>query len=161
MIDEIIRQRILQPLLMLLRRGVTPEKIALTTALGVTIGVFPVLGGTTILCTIAAVWLRLNLPAIQVVNYFMYPVQIILLLPFYRLGEKLFRAPHLPISPLQILAMAKNNLQATFELLWSTTWHAMVVWAALAPAATAILYFLLAPLLRRMLRSQTQTSETD
>ena len=161
MIDELIEQRLLQPIVALLRQGVTPEKIALTAALGVTIGVFPALGWTTILCTIAALALRLNLPAMQLVNYAMYPVQFILLLPFYRLGEKLFRAPHLPISPAQILAMAKNNLQATVAFLWSTTWHAVVVWAALAPIATAIIYFLLTPLLRRVLGRQTQTAEAE
>jgi uncharacterized protein (DUF2062 family) len=161
MIDELIEQRILRPIFALLRQGVTPEKIALTAALGVTIGVFPALGWTTILCTIAALALRLNLPAIQLVNYVMYPVQFILLLPFYRLGEKVFRAPHLPISPPQILAMAKVNLQATVAFLWSTTWHAIVVWAALAPVGTAIVYFLLAPLFRRALRRRMLAAEAE
>jgi uncharacterized protein (DUF2062 family) len=155
MIDEAIQQRLLQPLMGLLKQGVTPERIALSLTLGVTIGVFPALGWTTILCTIIALVLRLNLPAIQLVNYLVYPLQLALLLPFYRLGEKVFHAAHLPISPQQILAMAKTNLQATVAFLWSTTWHAIVIWAMFAPVATAIIYLLLLSLVRRVIQSQT------
>ena len=154
MIDDFIRQHLLPPLINLLKQGVTPEKMALSFALGAIIGVFPALGWTTILCAAIAFAFRLNLPAIQLVNYLIYPVQLILLLPFYQLGEKLFHAPHLPISPPQILAMAKTNLHATVTFLWSTTWHAIVVWAMLAPFATAILYFALLPLLRRVIARQ-------
>jgi uncharacterized protein (DUF2062 family) len=160
MIDDVIRQQLLQPLLDLLKQGVTPQRIALSLALGVTIGVSPALGWTTILCTIVAIALRLNLPAIQLVNYLVYPLQLVLLVPFYRLGEKLFHAAHLPIAPPQILAMAKTDLQSTVAFLWSTTWHAIVVWAILAPAATAILYFILELLLRRLVQSQTAVGTT-
>ena len=75
----------------LLKQGITPEKIALTVALGAFIGTIPMLGTTTILCTVVALALRLNLPAIQMVNGIVYPLQLILLIPFYRLGAWLFR----------------------------------------------------------------------
>src|SRR6202451_1966790 len=103
--EGVVYRRLVRPVLDLLRQGVTPEKIALSLALGVALGVFPVLGSTTALCALAALVLRLNLPAIQIVNYFVYPLQIGLLIPFFRLGERLFRAPHLPLSVPQIYAM--------------------------------------------------------
>src|ERR1700676_1476375 len=126
------KRRVLQPIVDLLKQGVTPEKMALSLALGAAFGVFPALGWTTSLCAIAALALRLNLPAIQIVNYFMYPLQIMLLLPFFRLGEKLFRAPHLPILIAQIYALARGNLWRAIQFLWRTTWHAIVVWALVA-----------------------------
>src|SRR5262249_31861133 len=86
MSESFFYRRILRPIIELLRQGVTPEKMALSLALGVALGVFPALGWTTTLCAIAALVLRLNLPAIQIVNYFMYPAQIALLIPFFRLG---------------------------------------------------------------------------
>jgi uncharacterized protein (DUF2062 family) len=89
----------------LLRQGVTPEKLALNISLGIALGVFPALGTTTALCAMAALFLRLNLPAVQIVNYFVYPLQVAVLVPLFRLGEKLFHAPHLPISVPQISAM--------------------------------------------------------
>ncbi|GAC1619674.1 MAG: DUF2062 domain-containing protein [Candidatus Acidiferrum sp.] len=145
-------RRLVRPLLDLLKQGVTPEKIALSIALGATLGVFPALGWTTALCAILAVMLRLNLPAIQIVNYFMYPAQIALLLPFFRLGEKLFRAPHLPISVPQLYAMIHADIWGAIRLLWTTTWHAIVVWCLFAPVICALLYIILTPVLRKALK---------
>src|SRR6267143_1282461 len=102
-------RRLVRPILDLLRQGVTPEKLALGLAIGGALGVFPALGCTTLLCTIVAIVLRLNLPAIQIVNYFVYPIQIALLVPFFRLGEKLFRAAPLPVSIAQIQGMIHAN----------------------------------------------------
>ncbi len=152
--DGFIYRRLVQPLLDLLKQGVTPEKLALSVSLGAVFGIFPALGWTTALCALIGFVWRLNLPAIQLVNYFMYPIQIAFLLPFFRLGEKLFQAPHLPISVAQIYARAHADLWGAIKFLWITTWHAMVVWAILAPFLTAFLYALLAPLFRRVLRSQ-------
>jgi uncharacterized protein (DUF2062 family) len=131
---------------------VTPEKIALSIALGVALGVLPALGWTTLLCLIAAILLRLNLPAIQIVNYFVYPAQLALLLPFFRWGEKLFRAPHFPISVPQIHALFRAGMWLAIKLLWTTIWHAIIVWGMMAPVFVALLYVILTPLLRRALR---------
>jgi uncharacterized protein (DUF2062 family) len=148
-------RRLVRPVLDLLRQGVTPEKIALSLTLGVALGVFPVLGSTTALCALAALVLRLNLPAIQIVNYFVYPLQIALLIPFFRLGERLFRAPHLPLSVSQIYAMIHANMGNAILSLWTTTWHAIVVWCVVAPVFVGIAFGILAPALRRVLRKQT------
>ena len=147
-----IQRKLVRLILDLLRQGVTPEKLALSLALGVTLGIFPALGWTTALCAIAALALRLNLPAIQIVNYFVYPAQIALLLPFFRLGEWLFGAPRLVISVPQIYTMIHANLWNAIRLLWTTTWHAIVVWCMVAPVIAGVVYIILAPMLRRVLR---------
>lgn len=152
MSESFFYRKLVRPVLDLLRQGVTPEKLALSLALGIVLGVFPALGWTTALCAIAALVLRLNLPAIQIVNYFVYPLQIALLLPFFRAGEFLFRAPHLPISVSQMYTMIHTNAWEAIKLLWTTTWHAIVVWAVIAPMATFLFYAALVPLLRRALR---------
>jgi uncharacterized protein (DUF2062 family) len=153
-------RKLVRPVLDLLKQGVTPEKIALSLALGAALGVFPALGWTTGLCAIAALALRLNLPAIQIVNYFMYPAQIALLIPFFRLGEKLFRAPHFPISVPQMYAMIRVSMWDAIKALWTTTWHAIIVWMLIAPVFVAVAYGILAPLLRRVLHRQVkQTAE--
>jgi uncharacterized protein (DUF2062 family) len=148
------RRRLVRPILDLLRQGVTPQKIALSIALGVALGVFPVIGSTTTLCALAALVLQLNLPAIQIVNYFVYPLQIALLLPFFRLGERLFRAPHLPLSIPRIYAMIHADMWGTVRFLWTTTWHAIVVWCLLAPIFILVAYGICAPALQRVLRKQ-------
>jgi uncharacterized protein (DUF2062 family) len=149
-------RKISRPIHDLLRQGVTPEKIALSVALGAVLGVFPAVGWTTALCAIAAIVLRLNLPAIQIVNYFVYPVQLALLVPFFRLGEKLFRAPHLPLSGPQVSGMIHAGVWAATRLLWTTTWHAMVAWGLIAPVVAGSIYVIVKPLLRRVLHRQGQ-----
>jgi len=155
--EVFLKRRVVSPLLKLLRQGVTPEKLAFSLALSATLAVIPAIGWSAWLCTVCAVAFGLNLPAMQAVNYLMYPAQIALLLPFFRLGEKLFRAPHLPISVSQIYAMARANLWTTIKFLWSTTWHALMVWALVAPFAIALIYFILASIFRRVVRRQANT----
>jgi uncharacterized protein (DUF2062 family) len=148
--ESFFYRRLVLPISDLLRQGVTPEKLAFSLALGLVLGLFPALGWTTALCALAALVFRLNLPATQLINYFMYPAQIALLLPFFRLGEILFRAPHLPISIAGIYRMAHGNLWGTIRFLWSTTWHAIVVWAILAPLFTVLIYSVLTPVFHRV-----------
>ena len=148
--ESFLKRRVGIPLLNLLRQGVTPEKLALSLALSATFSVIPAFGGGLWLCALCAVAFGLNLPVMQAVNYSMYPAQIALLLPFFRLGEKLFRAPHLPISVSQIYALVHTSWWGAIKFLWSTTWHAIVVWGILAPFAVALIYGVLAPIFRRI-----------
>ena len=134
-----LRRRVWAPILDLLRQGLTPEKIALSLAAGITLGIFPVLGSTTLLCAVAAYALRLNLPAIQLVNYLVYPLQIALLLPFLRAGEWLFGAERLPFSVAEILALLRADVGLAFATLWTATWHAVVVWAFVGPVVFVLL----------------------
>src|ERR1700751_14009 len=121
-------QRRVKPLAKLLRQGVTPEKLALSLALSAALAVIPAFGWSVWLCGLAGLALGVDLPAMQVVNYFLYPAQVALLLPFFRLGETLFRAPHLPLSISQIFSMVRANFWGAIKFLWDTTWNAVDVW---------------------------------
>ena len=157
--EGFFHRRLVRPILELLWQGVTPEKIALSLVLGVTLGVFPVLGSTTLLCAAAAIVLRLNLPAIQLVNYFAYPLQIALLIPFFRLGEKLFRSAPFAISVPQLYAMIRADMWHAIVSLWTTTWHAVMAWCLVAPVFVALTYVLVAVLLRRVWRQQVAQNQ--
>jgi len=154
--ESFFRRRIARPIVELLRQGVTPEKMALSLALGLTLGVFPVLGTTTALCALVAFIWRLNLPAIQIVNYFVYPLQIALVLPFFRAGEKLFSAPHLPLSAPQIVAAVHTSFWGATGFLWTTIWHAAVAWCLIAPVIAVVAYVILVPVLRRIVGRQAR-----
>jgi len=149
----VFRRRILIPILDLLRQGITPEKIALSIALGITLGVTPVLGSTSILCFLAAVVLRLNAPAIQLVNYLVYPLQFALLIPFIRIGEWIFGSQPIQISASQVLQLIREDVWTAIATLWTATMHALVAWLAIGSVVSLLLYLLLAPVLRRAGRS--------
>jgi hypothetical protein len=153
-------RRVLAPIKALLLQGITPEKIALSLSFGFALGVFPVLGSTTILCAVAAFLFRLNLPSIQLVNYLVYPLQIFLLLPFIRMGEKLFRATPLQLSVAQMLAMARANLPHALATLWRAALHGISAWLLLAPPTILLLNFLLSRALRHLANSSTLRSHS-
>lgn len=137
------------PLLAQLRQGITPEQLALTLALGAVLGVFPILGATTALCAVAGIALRLNQPIIQLVNYLLYPLQIALLLPFYRAGEKLFGAEPVPIFSVTELITRFQAGPGQFMLDYgSVALYGITVWALLAPVAAGLIYLLARPPLR-------------
>lgn len=46
--------------------------------------------------------------------------------------------------------MIHANMGTAIRLLWTTTWHAIVVWCLVAPACAAAIYAGLTPMLRRM-----------
>ena len=147
--SSFLRRKLIDPIVNLLVQGITPEKIAMSLALGIVISILPVLGSGTVLCTVAAVALRLNLPAIQIANWLAYPLQLILLIPFFRLGAFIFREKSLALSPQELVAMFSADFWGSIAALWTTTWQACVVWLALAPVAIGVLYFSLAWILRR------------
>ena len=144
---NVFQRRLVQPIKQLLVQGITPEKIALSLALGVVLAVFPVLGSTTLLCTVAALLLRLNLPVLQLLNWFMYPVQLALLVPFMRAGAHLFRTPPLPFSLPQMLAMFRTDWLQTLRMLWVSALQAIAVWLLCAPIVIVVVYWTLRPLL--------------
>jgi len=145
-------RRLVRPIVDLLTQGITPEKIALSIAFGLVSGVFPALGWTTLLCLLVAVWLKLNVPAMQLVNYLAYPLQLALLVPFIRAGEVLFRAPKLVISPPQILAMVRADVWHAITALWVATIHAIVAWTLIAPVAVYLIYKILLTILTRLVQ---------
>lgn len=150
MIAGWLRRKIVNPILDQLSQGITPEKIALSVALGLTLGVTPVLGSTSILCLLAAVLLRLNLPVIQLVNYFAYPLQLALLVPFIRLGQWIFAEPPVSFTLAGIAALIREDVWNAIAELWTATFHALVAWLALGSLAALLIYALLTPALRRL-----------
>lgn len=143
-------RRVVAPILSLLIQGITPEKIALSLSFGIVLGIFPVLGSTTLLCAAAALVFGLNLPAIQLVNYLIYPMQLFLLVPFMRIGEKLFHAAPLRFSLAEILTMVHENLRHAVSTLWLAEVHAIIAWLLIGPVTICLLYLLLSRLLRRV-----------
>lgn len=143
-------RKIIDPILNLLKQGITPEKIAMGLAVGLVIGIFPVIGATTLMCTIAAIALRLNLPAMQIVNYMAYPLQIALLIPFYQFGAWIFGMEPLPLSAQDLIEMFKTDFWGSIHRLWGTTLRAIVAWCLICLPAMAGFYYALRPLIRRL-----------
>lgn len=149
-----IRRRIVDPLLALLKQGITPSALALSVACGIGVGIFPVLGVSTILLTAIALALRLNLPAIQLVNYLVSPLQLLLIIPFVRVGEWLLRAPRQPLSISAGMALLSQGVLNAVHQLWDAIVHAAIGWMLLGPPLIYILYRTFNVIFRRAARMQ-------
>jgi uncharacterized protein (DUF2062 family) len=133
----------------LLRQGVTPEKIALSLAFGLGIGIFPVLGVSTVLCTVLAIVFRLNLPAIQLVNYLASPLQLALIIPFVRVGEHLLGLKAQPLSVAEGFRIMAEGVLHAIVVLWDAIVHAALGWIVIGPVLISALYYAFKPLLTR------------
>ena len=144
------RRRVASPLLALLHQGATPEKLSLAIALGFVLGIFPVLGVTTLLCIAVAAALRVNQVAAQVGNGVSTLFFIALMIPFVRLGERLTGTAAFPLAMDQLREVARQGTVVFFKTFSVAILHGVLGWAVAAPILAAILYFALLPMLRRM-----------
>lgn len=146
---EFLRRRLVEPVSAFLRQGLSPRELALCLALGTGIGLFPVLGVSTPLLAVIALLQRLNLAAIQLVNYLIYPLQLLLIIPFVRLGEAITGAPPQPLTISAGLELMSQGVWQAVVTLWDAIFHATLGWVLIGPVGMYVLYRLLEPVLRR------------
>jgi uncharacterized protein (DUF2062 family) len=123
--------------------GLTPQKLAQTLCVGAALGIMPLLWGTSLLCLLLAHYFRLNQIALQSVNYLLYPVQLALLVPFFKLGTWLFPwGPQVPQNMLSVLfrtpGLPSLNILGWITLKSLTAW--LVTALPLALLAYGILW---------------------
>ena len=155
-----LHQKVVWPVLGWLKQGLTPRKLALAIAFGAIIGVFPLIGVTTLISAVAALLLRLNMPAVQMANYLVYPLQFLLLIPFYQLGAWLFGAAPVTIAGRTLVGMFTTDFWASFRQLWQLTLHAIAAWGLIAVPAGALLYGILKPVLSRIEAARRTSGQT-
>jgi uncharacterized protein (DUF2062 family) len=147
-----LHRRVVLPIRMLLRMGATPERLAWSLAVGLVVGVNPLLGSTTLLALGVAAAFRLNLFASQLGNHAMYPVELAMFPVFVKLGAMAFRTSRLPWGHHELWIAARTQPWQTTRVLWVWEWHALVVWAAFAAVAVPAIALAMRPLLEHMAR---------
>ena len=128
-----------------MRTGISPQRLALTLALGFAIGCIPMFVIPTALCLVVALLLRLNVPAIQAANYAAMPLQVALIFPFVRFGAWMFASGGqasfsegmgLHASPMKLI-WASGSLAGEAIAAWLVVAVPMVV--VMTPVLTALL----------------------
>ena len=131
-----------------LQLGVSPQRLALTLALGFAIGCIPVLGVTTTLCIVVALSLRLNFPVIQAANWAAAPLQLVLIVPFVRLGGRIFAfGSHRAV---EIGSLLHTSPLALISQLGGMAGQALLAWLLIAVPAVVLMTVMLTTLLRRV-----------
>lgn len=155
------RRRLLDPFLGLLKAGLSPEQLALTIALGVSLGVAPLFGLTTVLCAAVALRLRLNVAAMQLAAHLMTAFQVALVIPLLQFGAQLMGQGS-AVATLSLASMHRLVEQQGWgtvaRLLWRAELGALLIWALASVPVVAALYFGLRALFRRVLAKQAATA---
>jgi len=149
--DGWLYRRVMMPLVDLLRMGASPQRLAWSIAVGLMIGINPLLGSTTILCLAVALLFRLNVAASQLGNHIVYPLDLLLFVPFLHLGTRVFHTAPLPLSRSAIVEAVHQHPVELIRRLWLWEWHAMVLWAVLFIVMVPVIALTLTPLLRLMM----------
>ncbi len=146
------QRNVIDPIATQLTQGITPEKIALTLAVGSALALFPILGTTTLLCLLAGILLRLNQPIIQMVNALCTPLHLPVIYFMVRLGDWMFAVPSAHLGIRMMNHMLWDDPRDFFERFGMTAVHAIAAWAVIFPFWVAITYLLSLPVLREALR---------
>lgn len=148
--ESLWRRWVVKPVIAQLAQGTTPSKIALAIAFGVTLGLFPLLGTTTMLALGVGVMLKLNQPVLQVFRELTYPLQLATILFFMRAGESLFGAVHVPLSISMMMEQFFANPGKFLTDYGMIGLYGVVVWLLLAPLLIGVIYFISRPLVEKL-----------
>jgi uncharacterized protein (DUF2062 family) len=121
--------------------GNSAHKLSLAITLGILFGILPFLGVTTLTLAILAVIFRLNMAIIQISNYMMYPIQVLLYIPFIRIGKYMGNLQS--ITATRVYAIMKENWIAGIEKLWVIHLWAILAWSIVALPTGYLIYFIL------------------
>lgn len=140
---QYINIKLIYPILEFLKQGMSPGSLALAIVFGFAIGIFPMLGVTTIICAAVAFIFRLNMVVIQLVNYFVYPLQLILFIPFIKIGGIIFNTSPFPYTTNEILYMVQTDLWITIKELWLANMLGVLTWVVIILPVSLLLFFVL------------------
>jgi uncharacterized protein (DUF2062 family) len=130
-----------------LKTGVTPEKMTDAVLAGGLIGIFPILGVTTLLAGLVAYFFKLNQVIIQTVNYLFYPIQILSIPLYIKVVSLIFNVGDVPIRPDLLLKKFNEGFVNFFKLYGLIGLYAFVLWGLIS----IVFYFSVRPLLFRVI----------
>jgi hypothetical protein len=106
----------------LFKQGLTPKELIQSIIVSGLISVIPIIGVSTFIITTVSLKSKLNLPVMIALSYLMWPVQILLIIPFIRAGEFIFSVPQNHHTVEEIISSFQESFFKTlnhlsFELL--------------------------------------------
>lgn len=106
----------------LFKQGLSPLQLGESIIVSGVFSIIPILGVSTFILTTLSIKRKLNLPIMMTISYLMWPVQVLLIIPFIRIGEYIFSVPPSRHTVEEIIASFQNSFFKTlghlsFELL--------------------------------------------
>jgi len=143
------KRMFLFPLVKIIREGISVERLSVSLALGITVGLIPLYGVTTFIIGFVALSLRLNFIAMQIAHYIVHPIQIALLIPFFKLGDAIVNTSEACFSLQQYISLFKNDFWSALRELWLVNLSAVGIWFLISIPLYLMLYFGIIYILRK------------
>lgn len=106
------------------------------------VGIFPIWGITTFLCFAVAAIFKVNIVMLQLVHYFVYPLQLILILPFIKVGTFLFGVNPLPYTLSELMTQFKIDFWGELKQVGFAISLGVGVWAVVSVPLGLSIYFI-------------------
>ena len=145
-----LRRWLVEPIINQLKRGITPEKLSWTIALGFTLGIFPIMGSTSLVCFIAGYFFKLNQAILHLFKSLTYPIHLALILVFIHLGQQLNGVPPLPFSISELMSQFKDSPAQFARDFGMAAWYGIEAWAIAALILIPLLRIISLPLLKKL-----------
>ena len=145
---------LLNPILDQIKQGADARSLSSAVAAGATIAILPVLGATTALCAFVGIRWKLNQPILQLVNYFLYPVQILLIPVFIYWGAMLLGVEPVSFNLQTVLMEFKADPGLFFSNYGMAGLRAVLAWALLSPVVFFTVRTLSFLIFKRMIRNE-------
>ncbi len=141
---------IVHPILKQLKQGTSPEKLSWSISLGTTLGIFPIMGSTSLVCLAVAHLLKLNQPVVHLFKTLTYPFHLAMILVFIHLGQKLNGVPPLPFSITEMLSQFKDSPTQFARDFGMAALYAVEAWAISAVILIPLIRYASLPILKKL-----------
>ncbi|MDP4625374.1 MAG: DUF2062 domain-containing protein [Akkermansiaceae bacterium] len=146
-----IRRWIINPIVNQLKQGTSPERLSWSVSIGITLGIFPIMGSTSLMCFLFGWLLKLNQPVLHLFKTLTYPLHLPLILVFIRLGQKMNGVPLLTLSIPEMLSQFKDDPTQFARDFGIAALHGIEAWAICSIVLIPAAYFVALPLLKKLL----------
>lgn len=138
------------PLIAQLKQGSSPDELASSLAWGGAIALFPIMGTTTFLCVFVGHLRKLNHVALQLMNYALFPLHLLVIIPFLKLGDWAFQVRPMGYSIAVMLREFENSPLGFGKLYGGSALRACVVWMVVMPLPALLFRAAITPWLKRL-----------
>jgi hypothetical protein len=145
------RRWIVQPIVNQLKQGTSPERLSWSVSLGATLGIFPIMGSTSVVCFVIGHIFKLNQPVVHLFKTLTYPIHLPMILVFIRLGQIMNGVPPIPFSITEMLTQFKDSPAQFARDFGMAALYGIEAWAISALVLIPLLRIISLPILRKLI----------
>ena len=140
----------------LFKQGLTPVELTQSIIVSGLISTIPILGVSTFLLTTLSLKRKLNLPIMIAQSYIMWPIQVMMIVPFINIGEFIFSIPKTNHSATEIILSFQNRFFATLSHLSFELLCGFSGWLLTAVPFSIVLYLVSIFILKTLFKTKTE-----